>query len=695
MKFVRYEQVQQVAVLSLNNPPVNALAHELRRDLADALDRALVDDKVQAIVITGTDKAFCAGADIAELGTPKAGQDPNIFTLIREIEGARKPVVAAIAGICMGGGLEIALACHYRVALTDAQIAFPEIKLGLMPGAGGTQRLPRLAGLTWSLNLMLSGETVRAERLMDSALFDRVVARDLIRQACEVAMEVVDAGEAPRRTADLSVDEPYAQSLLQFARNTVRSRLKGGDMAPLRVIDALAASVDKPLEEGLRLEREAFATLEQAPYSRAMRHVFRAERLASKVADIPEQTPVRAIERVAVIGAGTMGGGIAMAFLNAGLSVVLLDRSDEDVERGLANVRRNYETTVQRGRLTEDAVAQRLARLSGATEYARIADADLVIEAVFEKMEVKEDVFRQLDAVMKPGAILATNTSRLDVDRIAAFTQRPQDVLGMHFFSPAHVMKLLDVVRGARTAPDVLHTVMQLARRIGKVAVVSGVCDGFIGNRMITFYLEQSMVLLEEGASPQQIDRALEKWGMAMGPFRMSDLAGLDIGYTIRQRQYAEDPGARRSPIADKVFEAGRLGQKNGKGWYRYVPGQRAAQADPEVQALIAAHFEATQRTPRRFSDEEIVERCIYALVNEGAYILQEGIAARASDIDLVYLHGYGFPRWRGGPMMAAQTVGLPSVVRAIQRIRSRPDTWFKAPAPLLLQLAEQNKGFE
>ncbi|MBU7575190.1 MAG: enoyl-CoA hydratase/isomerase family protein [Hydrogenophaga sp.] len=695
MNFVRYEQVQQVAVLSLNNPPVNALAHELRRDLAAALDRALVDGAVQAVVLTGTDKAFCAGADLPELGTPKAAQDPDIFTLIREIEAARKPVVAAIAGICMGGGLEIALACHYRVALSDAQISFPEIKLGLMPGAGGTQRLPRLTGLTWALNLMLSGETVRAERLMETALFDRVVARDLIRQACEVAMEIVDAGEAPRRTADLSVDEPYAQSLLQFARNTVRPRLKGGNAAPLRVIDALAASVDKPLQEGLRLEREAFAALEQAPYSRAMRHIFRAERLAAKVAGIPGDTRARAIERVAVIGAGTMGGGIAMAFLNADIPVVLLDRSDEDVERGLANVRRNYETTVQRGRLSEDAMAQRMARLSGATAYGAIADADLVIEAVFENMAVKEDVFRKLDAVMKPGAILATNTSRLDVDRIAAFTQRPADVLGMHFFSPANVMKLLEVVRGAATAPDVLHTVMQLARRIGKVAVVSGVCDGFIGNRMITFYLEQSMVLLEEGASPQQIDRALETWGMAMGPFRMSDLAGLDIGYTIRQRQYAEDPGARRSPIADKVFEAGRLGQKNGKGWYKYVPGQRSAQPDPEVQALIAAHFAATNRTPRAFSDEEIVERCIYALVNEGAYILQEGIAARASDIDLVYLHGYGFPRWRGGPMMAAQTVGLPSVVRAIRRIRSRPDSAFKAPAPLLLQLAEQNKGFE
>jgi 3-hydroxyacyl-CoA dehydrogenase len=695
MNFVRYEQVQHIAVLRLNNPPVNALAHELRRELAAALDRAQIDASVKGIVLTGTDKAFCAGADIPELGTPKAAQDPNIFTLISEIENSHKPVVAAIAGICMGGGLEIALACHYRVALTDAQISFPEIKLGLMPGAGGTQRLPRLTGLQWALNLMLTGETVRAERLMETALFDRVVTRDLVQQACEVAMEIVDAEEPPRRTRDLGVDEPYAQSFLQVARNTVRPRLKGGDMAPLRVIDALAASVDKPFEDGLRLEREAFATLEQAPYSRAMRHVFRAERLASKVADVTSDTPSREIQRVAIIGAGTMGGGIAMAFLNVGIAVDLLDRTEQDVERGLANVRRNYEATVQRGRLTEAAMEQRMGQLSGVTEYSAIADADLVIEAVFENMEVKEDVFKKLDAVMKPGAILASNTSRLDVDRIAAFTQRPADVLGMHFFSPANVMKLLEVVRGARTSPEVLNTVMQLARRIGKVAVVSGVCDGFIGNRMITFYLEQSMVLLEEGASPQQIDRALEKWGMAMGPFRMSDLAGLDIGYTIRQRQYAEDPKARRSPLADKVFEAGRQGQKNGKGWYKYVPGQRAALPDPEVKTLIAEHFAAANRTPRTFSDEEIVERCIYALVNEGAYILQEGIAARASDIDLVYLHGYGFPRWRGGPMMAAQTVGLPSVVRAIQRIRSQADSCFREPAPLLVQLAEKNKGFE
>ncbi|QHE83920.1 3-hydroxyacyl-CoA dehydrogenase NAD-binding domain-containing protein [Hydrogenophaga sp. BPS33] len=695
MTLVRYEQIRHIAVLSLNNPPVNALAYELRRDLAAALDRALTDACVQGIVLAGTDKAFCAGADIPELGTPKAAQDPNIFTLIREIENSRKPVVAAIAGICMGGGLEIALACHYRVALSDAQIAFPEIKLGLMPGAGGTQRLPRLTGLQWALNLMLTGEAVRAERLMDTALFDRVVASNLVEQACAVAMEVVDAGVPPRRTCDLKVDEPYAQSFLQVARNTVRPKLKGGDTAALRVIDAVAASVDKPFEDGLRLEREAFATLEQAPYSRAMRHIFRAERLASKVDGVPSHTPVRDIRRVAIIGAGTMGGGIAMAFLNVGIPVILLDRSDADVERGLANVRRNYEATVQRGRLTAEAMEQRMAQLTGVTEYSAIADADLVIEAVFENMDVKEDVFKKLDAVMKPGAILASNTSRLDVDRIAAFTQRPADVLGMHFFSPANVMKLLEVVRGAQTAPDVLNTVMQLARRIGKVAIVSGVCDGFIGNRMITFYLEQSMVLLEEGASPQQIDRALEKWGMAMGPFRMSDLAGLDIGYTIRQRQYAEDAHARRSPLADKVFEAGRLGQKNGKGWYKYVPGQRNALRDPEVDALIAEHFASAGRTPRTFSDEEIVERCIYALVNEGAYIMQEGIAARASDIDLVYLHGYGFPRWRGGPMMAAQTVGLSSVVRAIQRIRSRGDSWFKEPAPLLVQRAEQNLGLD
>ncbi len=695
MNLVHYEQVQHTAVLRLNNPPVNALAYALRAELAAALDRALIDDSVQAIVLTGTDKAFCAGADIPELGTPKAAQDPNIFTLIHEIENSRKPVIAAIAGICMGGGLEIALACHYRVALTDAQIAFPEIKLGLMPGAGGTQRLPRLTGLQWALNLMLTGETVRAERLTETALFDRLVTSDLIAQACDLAAEIVRAAQPPRRTCELRVNEPYMQSLLQFARNTVRPKLKGGDTAALCVIDALAASVEKRFEDGLRLERELFATLEQGAYSRAMRHIFRAERLASKVEGVDKDTPTREVQRVAIIGAGTMGGGIAMAFLNAGIPVTLLDRAEADIERGIATIRRNYETTVQRGRLKPEAMESRLAQLQGVTDYAAIADADLVIEAVFEKMEVKEDVFRKLDAVMKPGAILATNTSRLDVNQIAAFTRRPADVLGMHFFSPANVMKLLEVVRGDQTSPEVLNTVMQLARRIGKVAIVSGVCDGFIGNRMISFYLEQSMVLLEEGASPQQIDRALEQWGMAMGPFRMSDLAGLDIGYTIRQREYAENPQARRSPIADKVYEAGRLGQKNGKGWYKYVPGQRNALPDPEVDALIAQHHAATGRTPRRFSDAEIVERCIYALVNEGAYILQEGIAARASDIDLVYLHGYGFPRWRGGPMMAAQTVGLASVVRAIERIRARGDSHFKAPAPLLLQLAEQNKGFD
>lgn len=695
MNLVNYEQHQEVAVLTLNHPPVNALAHALRQTLAAALDRAVLDPSVRAIVLAGTEKAFCAGADIQELGTPKAAQDPTIFTLIHEIENCRKPVVAAVSGLCMGGGLEIALACHYRVAAADAQISFPEIKLGLIPGAGGTQRLPRLTGLQRALNLILSGDTVSAERLSDTALFDRVVTSAVVDHACALAAEIVASGKPPRRTADLVIDEPDAQALLQFARNTVRGRLKGGDTSALRAIDALAAAVGKPLDEGLRLEREAFATLEQAPYSRAMRHIFRAERAASRIPGLRSDTPARSVASVAIVGAGTMGSGIAMSFLNAGIPVRLLDRTEQDVERGVAAVRRNYDDAVRRGRLSEAALGQRMAMLRPVTDYSAIADVDLVIEAVFEDMAVKQEVFERLDATMKPGAILATNTSRLDVDRIAQFTKRPADVLGMHFFSPAHVMRLLEVVRGAQTAPEVLATILPLARKMNKIAIVSGVCDGFIGNRMITFYLEQSMTLLEEGASPQQIDRALEAWGMAMGPFRMSDLAGLDIGYAIRQRQYAENPAARRSPIADKVFEAGRLGQKNGKGWYRYVPGQRAALSDPEVDALIAAHHADTQRIPRSISDQEIIERCIYALVNEGAYLLQEGIAARASDIDLVYLHGYGFPRWRGGPMKAAETVGLGTVVRAMQRICGNPASHFKPPAPLLIQLAQQDKGFE
>jgi 3-hydroxyacyl-CoA dehydrogenase len=498
-----------------------------------------------------------------------------------------------------------------------------------------------------------------------------------------------------KRVRDLKIDEPGGEAYLQSARNKVAAAAKNFP-APLKCVDAIAAAFSKPFDEGMRIEREAFVLLMSTPESRALRHAFMGERAAAKIPDVPADTPTRRIDAVAVIGAGTMGAGIAMNFLNAGLPVVMLEMKQEALDRGVAIIHKNYESSLKKGKLTPDELEARMALLTPSLSYDDIRNADLVIEAVFEDIGVKEQVFNKLDDVMKQGAILASNTSTLDMNRIAGFTARPQDVVGLHFFSPANVMRLLEVVRGERTAKDVLATVMQLARKIKKVAVVSGVCDGFIGNRMLKFYRGQAFDLLEEGASPQQIDQALEKWGMAMGPFRMGDLAGLDIGWSVRKRLYAENPGMKRSLIADRLCEMGRFGQKTGKGWYRYEAGKRDALPDPVVDQIIAEERKQAGAAPREVSDKEIVERCIYALVNEGARILEEGIAARASDIDMVYLTGYGFPQHRGGPMLYADMIGLPNVVNAMRRfaVQPRGDAGFWEPAGLLARLAEEGKSF-
>jgi 3-hydroxyacyl-CoA dehydrogenase len=604
-------------------------------------------------------------------------------------------VIAAIAGVCMGGGLELAMGAHYRVAKADAQIALPEVKLGLLPGAGGTQRLPRAVGLEVALNMIVSGAPVPAAKLKGTALFDEVTEGDPVAAAVALAEQVV-AGKMPlKRLRDLKLKDPQAEAFLQFARNNVAA-LSKANPAPLKCVEAIAWSLSKPFDEALRLEREVFMSLLGSPESRALRHVFAAERAAGKISDLPQGTPLREIRKVGVIGAGTMGGGITMNFLNAGIPVVLLEMKQEALDKGIGTIRRNYENSARKGKLTAVQVEQRMALIQPALEdYALFADADLVIEAVFENMEVKEQVFRKLDEVCKPGAILASNTSYLNIDRIADFTKRPADVLGLHFFSPANVMRLLEVVRGAKTAPDVLATCIALARKIKKVAVVSGVCDGFIGNRMLSRYGAAAQSLINAGALPQQIDGALQKFGLAMGPFRMGDLAGLDIGWATRKRKSAEAGVPMKPIVADKLCEAGRFGQKTGAGWYRYEAGKRDPIPDPVTEQLIAEYRAANGITPRKVSDEEVVERCIYALVNEGARILQEGIAARASDIDLVYLNGYGFPAHRGGPMLYADTVGLPNVVRALRRFAAEPGadpSW--QPAPLLLQLAEAGKTF-
>jgi 3-hydroxyacyl-CoA dehydrogenase len=691
----RYETRDDVAVVTLDNPPVNGLGQAVRSGLAEGLDRARGDASIRAVVITGAGKMFCGGADIREFNTPKAAAEPTLHTLIRMAEASDKPIVAAINGTCMGGGLELALGCAYRVASASAQIALPEVKLGLLPGAGGTQRLPRVVGLETALNMIVSGNPVPADKLAGTALFDQVVTGDVVDAAIALARKAVAEKRPPRRVRDIAIDYPNAEALLGFARNTVAAVAKGYP-APLKCVDAVAAAVSKPFEEGLKHERALFLELMQGVESKALRHAFFAERAAARIPDIPESTPLRKVDRVAVIGAGTMGGGIAMSFASAGIAVTLVETKAEALERGVATIRRNYDSAVKKGRLTPEALERTLSGITPTLAIEDVAAADLVVEAVFEDMDVKQAVFRQLDAIARPGAILATNTSTLDVNRIAQATKRPQDVVGAHFFSPANVMKLLEVVRGAATAPDVLATMMQVSKRIGKTAVVAGVCDGFIGNRLVEQYVRQATFLLDEGASPSQVDGALEAFGMAMGPFRMGDLAGNDIGWHIRKRRYVEKPNVVYSRVADRLCERGRFGQKTGAGWYRYTAGARTPIPDPEVDALIADYRKEIGVTPRRIGADEIVERCILALVNEGARVVEEGIALRASDVDVVYLTGYGFPRQRGGPMFYADTLGLYNVVRAMQRIGAMPraDTAFWQPAPLLARLAAEGKTF-
>jgi 3-hydroxyacyl-CoA dehydrogenase len=692
-----YEVRSGIAVITLNNPPVNGLGYETRKAVAEAVERAEDDAAVRAIVITGAGKAFSGGADIKEFGSPKALAEPNLLSLIARVESASKPVVAAIHTVCMGGGLELSLGCHYRVVAPGAAIALPEVKLGLVPGAGGTQRLPRAIGVEAALNMIVSGEPVKSELLAQipgQKLFDRVIEGDLLEGAIAFAGEIAAVRPLPL-VREIKARHQDGDAYFGFARNTVKAMAKNFP-APVRCVDCVEQATKAKFDDGMKFEREAFGALMLTPESKALRHAFFAERAASKVPGVPEDTPVRAVNKVAVIGAGTMGGGIAMNFLNAGVPVVMLEMKQEALDKGLGIIRKNYEAQVKKGKLKEDKYAERMALLSTTLAYAELGDADLVIEAVFEEIGVKQSVFEQLDAVMKPGAILASNTSTLDLDKIASFTKRPQDVIGMHFFSPANVMRLLEVVRGAKTAPDVLATVMKLGKRIKKTCVVSGVCDGFIGNRMIEQYSRQAGFLLEEGASPQQVDKAVEKFGFAMGPFRMGDLAGNDIGWAIRKRRYVEKPELRYSKTADLLCELGRFGQKTGAGWYDYVPGKRDAVPSKLVEDMLAQHRNDLGIKPRKISDDEIVHRLVYSLVNEGARIVEEGIAARASDIDMVYLTGYGFPLWRGGPMNYADTVGLWNVEQAMKRFGKNPadDQVFWQPAPLLAKLAAEGKSF-
>ncbi|NBO13947.1 MAG: 3-hydroxyacyl-CoA dehydrogenase [Betaproteobacteria bacterium] len=695
-----YDLHGDVAVITLDNPPVNGLGLSTRLGIADGLQKAQADAKVKAIVITGAGKAFSGGADIREFDTPKAIQDPNLLALIAALDHCTKPVVAALHTVAMGGGLELSLGCHYRIAAPDTQIALPEVKLGLIPGAGGTQRLPRVLGVEVALNLMVSGDPQPAARLAQvpgQKLFERISASkdSLMDEALALARDKADVRPLPR-VRDLPCKHPQAEGYFQFARNMIKGAFKHYP-APAQCVDAVQAATQKRFDEGMTQEREIFMNLMFTPECRALRHVFLAQRATSKIADVPSDTPQRKVESVAVIGAGTMGGGIAMNFLNAGIPVTIVETSQEALDRGVDTIRKNYEAQVKKGKLKQDKYEQRMALLKPSLQMADIGKADLVIEAVFEEMGVKEKVFQLIDAQAKPGAILASNTSTLDLNKIAQFTKRPQDVVGLHFFSPANVMKLLEVVRGSATAKDVMATVMSVAKTIRKTAVVSGVCDGFIGNRMIEQYSRQAGFLLEEGCTPQQVDRAIEKFGFAMGPFRMGDLAGNDIGWAIRKRRYVEYPHVRYSKTADLLCEMGRYGQKVGKGWYDYAPGKRDALPNADVEAMIVKHRESLGIQPRKISDEEIVQRLVFSLVNEGARLLDEGIAARASDVDMVYITGYGFPPYRGGPMHYANQFGLFNMLGAMQRFALNPhdDAQFWQPAPLLQRLVAEGKSFQ
>jgi len=694
-----YEVHGSVALITLSNPPVNGLGHATRLSITENLQQANADDAVKSIVITGAGKAFSGGADIKEFGSPKAMQEPNLLSVILMIENSSKPVVAAIHSVCMGGGLELALGCHYRIAAPGCSVALPEVKLGLLPGAGGTQRLPRALGVEPALNMIVSGEPVKSEMLAQipgQKLFDKMASsvETLADEVFAFAQSIADIRPLPL-VRSLPCKHRNGDAYFQFARNMVKGMAKNFP-APLKCVDAVQAATKQKFDDGMRFERDLFINLMWTPESRALRHIFMAERAASKIPDVPADTPKREINSIAVIGAGTMGGGIAMNFLNAGIPVKMLEMKPEALERGIATIRKNYESQVKKGKLKQDKYEQRMSLLSTTLSYDDLKDADMVIEAVFEEMGVKEKVFKELDRVMKPGAILASNTSTLDLNQIASFTQRPQDVVGLHFFSPANIMKLLEVVRGDKTVKDVMATVMAVAKKIRKTAVVSGVCDGFIGNRMIEQYGRQGGFLLDEGCTPEQVDKAIEKFGFAMGPFRMGDLAGNDIGWAIRKRRYQEKPDMKYSKTADLLCEKGRFGQKTGAGWYDYVAGKRDAIPNQEVVTMIEEHRKSLGITPRKISDEEIVQRLVYSLVNEGAHILEEGIASKASDIDMVYLMGYGFPIYRGGPMLYADQVGLFNVVQAMNRFAKNPldDANFWKPAPLLARLAAEGKTF-
>lgn len=689
---VRYERRGSVGWVTVNNPPVNAMSRTVCQGLLDAVREGIADDQACALVLIGVGRTFIAGADITELGRPHAG--PDINEIFDVFDSSSKAIVAAIHGSAFGGGLETALACHYRVALGTAQVGFPEVKLGLLPGGGGTQRLPRFVGAEVALEMICGGGPVSASNARALGIVDAIVSGNLEIAAVELATKLESSDKHPR-ARDLQERiawTPAVAEVFAAKRREIRRQARG-QYAPQRCVDAVEAAFTLSFEAGLKRERELFVQCLQHEQSRALIHLFFAERQAAKIPDIRAAATARRITSVGVVGAGTMGGGIAMCFANAGVAVSLLDVSDQALRRGLSTIAKNYSGAVQRGRLTQEEQDRRTSLIRPTTAYEDFANADLVIEAVFEEMSAKEATFRRLDAVCRPGCILASNTSTLDIDRIAAATLRPGDVIGMHFFSPAHVMRLVEVVRGAHTSKEVIATAFAASRTIGKLAVLVGNCHGFVGNRMLKAYRTEAHRLVTEGASPEEVDATIRDFGMAMGPFAQSDLAGIDVAWRIRQQRLTEGRESGSS-LVDRLYELGRLGQKTGAGWYRYEAGSRAPLPDAVVAELVDAYRKESGIRPRRIEGEEIVKRLVYSLVNEGGRILAEGIALRAGDIDVIYVNGYGFPAWRGGPMKHVELVGLERVLADIRAFHARHgEHW--APAPLLEMLVTDGRSFD
>ncbi|MBX3176104.1 MAG: enoyl-CoA hydratase/isomerase family protein [Candidatus Hydrogenedentes bacterium] len=690
---VQYSAREKSGIITIDSPPVNALSAAVRQGILDALYRANEDESVDAVVLICAGRTFIAGADITEFD--RAPEHPWLDEVIAGLESSAKPVVAAIHGTALGGGLETALGCHYRVAVAGARCGLPEVSLGIVPGAGGTQRLPRLIGPEPALEIIASGAPIPAAHALALGLIDQIVDGDLLEGAIAFIRDAVAQGGPHRRVRDLEEKlSGFDPGIFDAARAQFAKKQRGFN-APQRAIDCVEIATKTPIEDGLRREREIFDLCLRSDQSIAQRHIFFAERAASKIPDVPKETPVLPVRSAAVIGAGTMGGGIAMNFANADIPVYLMDATREGLDKGLAVIAKNYASGVKKGRMTQEKMDATMALITPTLSYGDLADVDIVIEAVFEEMDLKKAVFGELDRICRKDAILATNTSTLDVNEIAASTSRPEQVIGLHFFSPANIMRLLEIVRGEKTSKEVIATAFALSKTIRKVGVLAGVCDGFIGNRMVHPYIREALFLLEEGATPKQVDDAIYQCGMAMGPHAMSDLAGLDVGWRIRKRQAATRPADERyCAIADLICERGHYGQKTGRGFYIYDPETRAATPDPEVEALCVAESERQGIARRSISDEEIVERCIYALVNEGARILEEGIALRASDIDVVYVYGYGFPAFRGGPMHYAEGIGLDKVYARICAFHAEHGKLWE-PAPLLARLAAGSGRFE